>query len=67
MFYRSSGDWINLHKKNETAGAELKTSMVILPKTLFWNEKKNKKRIKDNWKLKVSLKGYVVRSTCSIN
>lgn len=37
MFYRSSGDWINLHKKNETAGAEFKTSMVILPKTLFWN------------------------------
>lgn len=41
-FSRLSVDCINLHKKNETAGAEFKTSMVILLKTLFWNKKKKK-------------------------
>lgn len=32
-------DWINLHKKNETADAVFKNSIVILLKTLFWNKK----------------------------
>lgn len=39
-FVEYLSDWINLHKKTETADAVFKYRIIILLNTLFWNKKR---------------------------